>query len=490
MFGNDLYDHGLHLFLDDEEVQDHPGFTRKVQHPQRLQDPVLEPDRPWEGRSVQLWGSVLHDDEEDIFKMWYLSHNDELQRHTGHGAMCYATSKDGVSWDKPDLGVVSFDGSTANNIVYPPPGEAHDIDPWGVIKDPLEQDESRRYKLAGYRQLPAPPDVPDETPDMDREARNAHRKILFDRIRDRHGMCAAFSPDGIHWTVDDTVLVPRSGDGGCFVYDPMARRYLITSRRYETVMDHFVIEWKRYRRVIAMSTSDDFANWSPLKPILKPDDFDHPEDQLYVMPPFVYGNQYIGFIGMLHTATELGPVQLATARDINHWSRVGQREEFLPVGTPGSWDGAWSSLTSNPPVLKDDTLHMWYNGRPQAHGTEGRFQSAIGMATLRKDGFVALRCGIRGGDLMTEPVEVTGPRLSVNAICLFGRVQIRVIDDVSVPEGYDFADCNALERRDDTDCPITWGEGKRDLSPFVGKKVRLHIQADNATSLFSYRMGS
>jgi hypothetical protein len=268
----------------------------------------------------------------------------------------------------------------------------------------------------------------------------------------------------------------------------MKRRYLATSRRYETVMDHFVIEWKRYRRVIALSTSDDFVNWSPIKPILKPDDFDHPEDQLYVMPPFVYGNQYIGFIGMQHS-TELGPVQLATARDINHWSRVGRREEFLPVGAPGTWDGAWSTMSHSPPVLKDGTLYMWYTGSRQAHGTGGRFVSAIGMATLRKDGFVALRCGIRGGDLMTEPVEVTGPRLSVNAICLFGRVQIRVIDDVTVPEGYDFDACNGLESRDDTDCPITWGEEKRDLSPFIGKKIRLHFQADNATSLFSYRFG-
>ena len=33
------------------------------------------------------------------------------------------------------------------------------------------------------------------------------------------------------------------------------------------------------------------------------------------------------------------------------------------------------------------------------------------------------------------------------------------------------------------------GAEQKDLSPFVGKKVRLHIQADNATSLFSYRFG-
>ena len=55
MHGNDLYDPGLHLFLDDDEVQDHPRFVRKVQHPQHIQsEPVLKPDRPWEGHAVQL----------------------------------------------------------------------------------------------------------------------------------------------------------------------------------------------------------------------------------------------------------------------------------------------------------------------------------------------------------------------------------------------------------------------------------------------------
>ena len=491
MQGNDLYDPGLHLFLDDEEVQDHPGFTRKVQRPQRVQEhPVLVVDRPWEGQSVELWGSVLYDDEEEIFKMWYYAFGADLYQRSGQGSyMCYATSTDGIAWDKPDLGIVAFEGSKANNIVYPPTAECGEPDPWGVIKDPLEDDPARRYKMGMYLQR-SHPDAPEMPPDMDPEARNAARKILFDKIRDDHGMYGAFSPDGLHWNPGDTALVPRAGDAGTLVYDPMHRRYLAVSRRYETVMDHFVLEWKRYRRVIALSTSDDFVHWSPLEPILKPDDFDDPVDQIYVMTPFVYGNQYIGFIGMLHSATELGPVQLATARDIAHWSRVGRREEFLPVGSPGTWDGAWSTLSANPPALMGDTLCMWYSGSPQAHGTAGRFESSIGMAKLRKDGFVALRCGIRGGELMTERVEVTGPRLSLNAICLFGRVQIRVIDDVSVPEGYDFADCNALERGDDTDCPITWGAEGRDLSPFVGRKVRLHIQADNATSLFAYRFGA
>ena len=487
MSENELYDPGAHLFLDDEEVQDHPGFTRKVQRPERHPEPVLEGDRPWES-SVQLWGSVLWDEEQQLFKAWYYSMNHDVHLRTGEGHyVCYATSRDGITWDKPELGIVSCEGSEATNIVYPTDGSPGP-DPWGVVLDTREADPARRYKMGMYLQRPGP-DIPPEEPGLEREAKNAYRKVLFEKIRDSHGMYGAYSPDGLHWTLEDRALVPRGGDAGTLVYDPMHQRYIAMTRRYETVMDHFTIEWKRYRRVIALSTSDDFSSWSRLKTVLKPDDFDDPQDQMYVMTPFVYGRQYIGFIGMLHSATELGPVQLATARDIEHWSRVGRREEFLPVGPPGSWDGAWSSISSNPPALVGDKLYMWYSGRRQAHGSEARHRGAIGLATLRKDGFVALRCGISGGEMMTEEIEVTGPRLSLNAICLFGRVQVRVIDDVSVPEGYDFESCNGFERADAIDHPITWGDEERDLTPFVGRKVRLHFQADNATSLFAYRTG-
>ena len=428
-----LYDAGLHLFLDDEEVQDHPGFVRKIQSPRRIRtEPVLRPDRPWEGHAVQLWGSVLYDQEDALFKMWYFSANTPLYRSQGRGYfMCYATSRDGVEWEKPALGIVPVDGSAANNIVYPTPETpaAWGLDPWGVVKDPHDPNPSRRYKMGMYQQRPSEQESDIETPNMTREEKNKARKTLLRAIRDRHGMYAAFSPDGIHWTSGEKILVPRGGDAGALVFDPLSRGYIASTRRYQTIMDHFVIGWKGYRRVIALSTSRDFVHWTPLKTVLKPDDFDDPRDQMYVMTPFAYGNQYIGFIGMLHSSTELGPTQLASARDLQNWRRVGRREEFLSVGSPGSWDGAWSSLSGNPPILRGNTLHLWYSGRPQAHGTSGMWQSSIGIATLRKDGFVALRSGIRGGDLMTEPVEVLGPKLYLNALSLFGRVQIRVIED-------------------------------------------------------------
>ena len=67
---------------------------------------------------------------------------------------------------------------------------------------------------------------------------------------------------------------------------------------------------------------------------------------------------------------------------------------------------------------------------------------------------------------------------------------VRVVVDAEVPVEYTFESCNGLVRDDQTDFEITWGPQRKDLSPFVGHQVRLHIQADAPTSLFSYRFAS
>jgi len=480
----ELADPGLHLLVDDAEIQDHPGFTRKVEQPLRRAAPVLCGDCPWEREAVQLWGSVLWDQEERLFKMWYYSVDMEMYKRDETGLfMCYATSADGVSWHKPELGILPCNGSAANNIVYPTPGTPKEfgIDPWGILKDPEAQDPARRFRMGFYQQRPAPGLPKAERGDV------AGQIALFRAIADHHGMYSAHSPDGVHWQLDEALRVPRAGDAGALVWDPLGRRYLTTSRRYDTLMDHFALQWKQYRRVIALAHSADFAHWSPLRTVLKPDDFYAPRDQMYMMTPFAYGNQYLGFLGMYHTDMELGETQLASARDLDHWQRVARREVFLPVGAPGTWDSAWATCAASPPILMDDTLYIWYSGRPQAHGTQGMFRSAIGLATLRRDGFVSLRCGMRGGELMTEPILVSGPRLLLNAVCLFGQIRARVICGDEAPSEFSLEECKGLARGDQTGFELTWGHEGRNLAPLVGRQVRLHFQAENATSLYTYR---
>ena len=73
----------------------------------------------------------------------------------------YAESSDGVAWDKPDLGLVEFLGSTKNNIVLNTNSDPNR----GVFLDVHETNASRRFKMFGerfqYRSV-LPPKLPQD----------------------------------------------------------------------------------------------------------------------------------------------------------------------------------------------------------------------------------------------------------------------------------------------------------------------------------------
>ena len=103
------------LFVDDYLVDSMQGVQRVVNQPRKhsANPSVTLEDRPWEGDFlVGAAGSVVYDEEEQLFKMWYAA-----QPMPDPTIMLYASSQDGVNWEKPNLGLVESGGSTANNIV-------------------------------------------------------------------------------------------------------------------------------------------------------------------------------------------------------------------------------------------------------------------------------------------------------------------------------------------------------------------------------------
>ena len=76
----------------------------------------------------------MYDRQEGLYKCWYSPFISDLpakgiglaerqqrsttSERTGDG-LCYAASDDGIVWDKPELGLVDFEGSTENNLGYP-----------------------------------------------------------------------------------------------------------------------------------------------------------------------------------------------------------------------------------------------------------------------------------------------------------------------------------------------------------------------------------
>src|SRR4029453_9167623 len=104
----------------------------------------------------------------DELKMWYLARGTRDPGTSGL-RVCYATSKDGVNWIKPGLGLVPSNGSKANNMVALRAGKA-DIAALPLLYDPEDPDRKRRYKLS------------------------------FEAEQYGNKVAVAYSPDGLEWT--------------------------------------------------------------------------------------------------------------------------------------------------------------------------------------------------------------------------------------------------------------------------------------------------
>ncbi|HEU0046955.1 MAG TPA: hypothetical protein VFQ43_05025, partial [Nitrososphaera sp.] len=108
----------------------------------------------------------------DTFHLWYTGNFGPMANNIGYERVdcriCYATSKDGVTWVKPSLGLVEFKGSKQNNIVQLDAPTLWST--FAVLHDPEDSDANRRFKAA-------------------------YEAKIDSGLR----FCVAFSPDGLHW---------------------------------------------------------------------------------------------------------------------------------------------------------------------------------------------------------------------------------------------------------------------------------------------------
>ena len=133
------------LFVDDFLIERKEDVFRTLHNPERVAtNPVIVPDRPWEGYLTMQPGTVIFDEEDGVFKMWYNTlptrEHPSIEQY-----LCYATSRDGLKWEKPNLNLIEFQGSKANNIVLKWSNWTHSL-----VRDAGDRSE-RRYKLAYWQ---------------------------------------------------------------------------------------------------------------------------------------------------------------------------------------------------------------------------------------------------------------------------------------------------------------------------------------------------
>ncbi|HOW73513.1 MAG TPA: hypothetical protein PKY77_23170 [Phycisphaerae bacterium] len=106
----------LELFVDDARIESMNRASLKLHSPPPRELAIVH-DHPWEG-NVCAYHTVFQDGE--VCRMYYRGpHDDEKTSAETHPqVVCYAESRDGIHWTRPDLGIVEFKGSRTNNVVW------------------------------------------------------------------------------------------------------------------------------------------------------------------------------------------------------------------------------------------------------------------------------------------------------------------------------------------------------------------------------------
>src|SRR2546422_10925679 len=100
--------------------------------PAEKSEPLILPDRPWEKQGIGYTsGTYFRDGKYTLHYFSYL------------GFHCIAESHDGFHWTKPELGLIEFEGSKKNNIVYKGPAAA------GHMFEDTSASLEERFKLVG-----------------------------------------------------------------------------------------------------------------------------------------------------------------------------------------------------------------------------------------------------------------------------------------------------------------------------------------------------
>ena len=103
------------LFLDETFFAARDGVNLTVHSPVD-RGIAIQADQPWESTAACNWCVVVHDPKLGHVKMYYEAYRELPRKSNGQPnfdrRMCCAISHDGVRWEKPDLGIYEFEGST------------------------------------------------------------------------------------------------------------------------------------------------------------------------------------------------------------------------------------------------------------------------------------------------------------------------------------------------------------------------------------------
>jgi hypothetical protein len=465
------------LFVDDYLIERMEGVTLRLHQPHNA-GPAIRFNDPWD-RDASAHASVIVD--HGLYRMFYRGGPRDSSAGQGEGLtsyFCYAESKDGITWVKPKLGLVEFQGSKDNNILLPPqaPDEPQYTKNLSVFLDTrpgVPADE--RYKAVGARWP--------------------------------HGVFVLASPDGFTWSRWHEEAVFKDGafdSQNVAFWSEHEQCYVLYFRTFTGWADHFAEKFRvAGYRTISRTTSPDLIHWT--KPV-RMSFGDAPLEHLYTnhtrpyfRAPHIYmatpmrfvpgrrfltdeemdaqqlGKGFRAISGPTHSIpNEVSDTVFMTSRGGSRYDRTFM-EAFV---RPGLDKGNWVSRNGIPATgfvqtgPSEMSLYVGQNYvQPTAH---------LGRYTLRLDGIGSIHADYTGGEMVTKPLTFTGSKLTLNvSTSAAGGVQVEIqeADGEPIP-GFTLEECPVLVG-DSLEREVKWTMGG-DVSALAGKSVRLRFVLKDA----------
>jgi len=474
-------DVGRQLFVDDFLIET-TTLQRTFHQPEYCsKNPVVEHSKPGEKKSYGVYaapfsGGVCYDPDDKLFKIWYTS----VRPH----ATCYATSTDGIAWEKPE-----FDVKRGTNIVLRPGS----FNSSAVLLDLDTNDPKERFKYFASEDA--------QVTENDEFGWQFSYRI---------------SADGIHWSK------PKAqawvwGDRSTAFYNPFRKIWVLSQRTEDpierrarsyiegpTIMDMMrkvtyngpVMENdKVVARGVATGESVNWTGADDLDPRHTDPKFAHIKPHLYNLDASPYESLMIGQFAIWQGPSneacgEFGlqkrnDILLGFSRDGFHWDRSYRGRFISCTWDEKSWRYGNVQSCASGPIIVGDKLYFYFSGHAKPReGDDWDLDASTGLAILRRDGFASMSSGNNIETLTTRPVTFKGKHLFVNVNCPKGELRVEVLDkDGEVIEPFTLANCGPVSS-DKTLVQVNW-KGKSDLAELSGKPVRIKFYLENG-SLYSF----
>ncbi|MCE9553373.1 MAG: hypothetical protein K8T91_08355 [Planctomycetes bacterium] len=444
-----------YLLLDSRLIEKTEGVRLRVGRPTKHPaNPLFGEQHPWEPRFDNLYPNVLYDEQQKIFRCWYdtlvvdamssktphekrpVTKYGRSERRTG---LCYAESRDGLTWTKPLMDLVAWQGQPSNIIGLDWHGAGVFIDPHCV--DSGGEDARQRYKM-------------------------------FLRINEpRVDVAVASSADGLRWSVplkQPQIDAPADTHNNAF-WAPTLGRYVGITRLLDG------------QRLVARTESKDFVHWTKAVEVLR----GTVEHQTYAMPAFYYQGVYLGLVAVFSPKPDRTHAELAWSPDTITWHRIDLGTPLIANATrEGAYD--WGCVYAGvAPIVCGDTIRIYYGGSNGRHG--GFRDGFLCLATLERDRFAGWAADAESGDgaIITKPLRLDAARIELNVAAPQGQVTVELLDANGTPlPEFSGEDAKTFRNVDSLSLAAEWATPLKSLK---GQPVRLKLTLRQAT-VYAFRV--